>query len=157
MMWKKTLKIAALIAAFSIVAMQFFQIDRTLPPIDPAHTLETAVGVPADISLILGRSCNDCHSHKTRYPWYSYAQPFGWFLGTHISDGRNELNFSEFGTYSRDKKRKKLEEICDQVSSGSMPLPSYLWIHRNAALSASERTALCDWASKELKRFETDN
>ncbi len=148
-MLKKLLKTTALAAAVMFVVIQFFGIDKTPPPIAETDTLEAALQVPADISLLMGRSCNDCHSHKTVYPWYSYVQPFGWFLKGHIDDGREELNFSIFNTYSPKKKAKKLEEICEEIGAGNMPLPSYLWIHRDAVLSASEKKALCEWVSAE--------
>ena len=153
-MARKILKIIVLIIATAFIAIQFFGIDRTNPPINDGETLESAVTVPADISMILARSCNDCHSHKTTYPWYAYLQPSGWFLQDHIEHGREELNFSIFNTYSADKKSKKLDEICEEVSNGRMPLPSYLWIHYDAAVSESEARALCQWAEGE--RAEMD-
>lgn len=148
---RKYWKLGVVILFLPVLVLQSFQIDRTAPPINPTETLEAAVSVPADISMIIGRSCNDCHSHKTSYPWYAYVQPTGWFLKGHIDDGREELNFSVFNTYSDSKKAKKLEEVCDEVTAGSMPLPSYLWIHRSAALSDSDRKALCDWTAKGLE------
>ena len=147
-MLRKILKITVLVVILGLIIVQFFAIDRTNPPISEGETLEAAVAVPADVSQILGRSCNDCHSHKTVYPWYSYVQPSGWFLRGHIDDARRHLNFSKFNTYEPKKKAKKLEEICEEVEAGAMPLPSYLWIHGDAALSKSDAAALCSWAKE---------
>ena len=144
---KKVLKIVVIVLAVGFVFLQVFQIDKANPPINEGETLESSINVPADISQIMGRSCNDCHSHKTIYPWYTSIQPNGWFMKDHIDEGRHELNFSVFNTYPTKKKAKKLEEICELVSEGEMPLPSYLWIHRDAVLSDSDRRALCDWAN----------
>jgi hypothetical protein len=135
--------VAVLAAAF--IGIQFFQIDRVVPPVVASETLEAAVPVPPDISLIIGRSCNDCHSNLTVYPWYTRIQPVGWFMKNHIDDGRKELNFSIFNTYNTRRKAKKLEEMCEQVTQGEMPLPSYLWIHGNAVLKEGEAKAICDW------------
>lgn len=143
---KKAIKIVAIIFFAGLVSIQFFRIDRTNPPIVETETLEAAVDVPADISMILARSCNDCHSHKTIYPWYSNIQPSAWFLRDHIDDARNHLNFSVFNTYEPAKKTRKLEEICEEIESARMPLPSYLWLHGDAVLNASDGKALCDWA-----------
>ena len=143
---KKVLKFVLIAGVITFSTLQFFQIAKTNPPIVESETLEAAVAVPADISQILARSYTDCHSHKSVYPWYSYIQPSGWFLKDHIDAGRNDLNFSTFNTYSAQKKAKKFEEICEEVESKQMPLPSYLWIHRDAVLSESEAKALCDWA-----------
>jgi hypothetical protein len=110
--------------------------------------------VPPDIKLILGGSCNDCHSNNTVYPWYSNVQPAAWFLEDHINQGRRELNFSEYNTYSPKKKKHKLEEICEMVESAAMPLPSYLWIHRDSILSDTKKKALCDWSKQEAEKIQ---
>ncbi len=140
--------VVVLVLATAFIGIQFYRIDKTVPPVVQAETLEAAVAVPPDISEIIGRSCNDCHSHTTIYPWYTTIQPVGWFMKSHIDDGRRQLNFSIFNTYAPKKKAKKLEEICEQVTSREMPLPSYLWIHRSSVLNDTEVKALCDWSTK---------
>ena len=146
---KRLLKIGVLLVAIAFVAIQFFQIDKTNSPTVQAETLESVVTLPPDVGAILQRSCSDCHTNTTVYPWYAYVQPFGWFLQNHIDDGKRELNFSKFATYDANKRAKKIEEVCEQVESGEMPLPSYLWIHRDAALTDAERKTLCDWTVAE--------
>lgn len=68
-----------------------------------------------------------------------------WMLKNHIDDGRKDLNFSIFNTYTDKRKANKLEKICEEVESREMPLPSYLWIHRDAVMSDSDIKTLCDW------------
>jgi hypothetical protein len=148
-MVKKILKVVVLVVATAFVVIQFFQIDKTNPPIVETETLEATVSVPPDVSFILSRSCNDCHSQKTLYPWYISIQPAGWFMRDHIDHARSHLNFSVFKTYASKKQAKKLEEVCDEVEQGRMPLPSYLWLHREAVLSESDKRVLCDWAKQE--------
>ena len=150
---KKALKVVLLILAVGFIAIQFFQIDKTNPQIVQANTLESSVTVPPDVSMVLGRSCNDCHTNNTVYPWYANVQPFGWFLKDHIDEGKRKLNLSEFSTYAGRKKVKKLEEICEQVESAEMPLPSYLWIHRDAVLKDTEKKTLCDWVNVEKEKI----
>lgn len=152
-MIKKILKILAILIVAAFVVIQFFRIDKSAPPINPSETLEAAVNVPPDIALILGRSCNDCHSNTTIYPWYFNVQPVGWWLKSHMDDGKRHLNFSIFNTYTPKRKAKKLEEICEQVESREMPLPSYLWMHGDAVLQESEVKALCDWANQEKAKI----
>lgn len=148
-MLKKLLKISLVILIAGFVIVQAFRIDKTNPPIIEAETIEAAVSVPPDISQILVRSCNDCHSHKSIYPWYANIQPSGWFLRNHIDHAREHLNFSVFNTYSARKKAHKFEEICEQLQLRAMPLPSYLWLHRDAVLSESDAKVLCNWANQE--------
>lgn len=150
---KKILKIAAIVVVLVFIVLQFFRPDRSNPAIIESETLEASTNLPADVKAVLQRSCSDCHSNNTTYPWYSNISPFSWFLAGHISDARQEMNFSIWNTYSPKKKSKKLEEICEKVEAGEMPLPSYLWIHRNAALSESDVRLLCDWAKQEKTRL----
>jgi len=145
---KKILKIVAIVLVLGFIGAQFFRPDRTNPPIVQAETLEATTHVPADVAAILNRSCSDCHSHKTAYPWYSNVSPASWFLVDHIEHGRSHLNFSVWNTYDKKKKTHKMEEIQEQVQSGFMPLGSYLWIHRDAVLSESDAKALIDWSVK---------
>jgi len=143
-----------IVVAASFVVLQFYRPDRNNPPVIEAETLEAATIVPEDVHAVLSGSCADCHSHKTIYPWYSNISPFSWFLADHIDDGRSHLNFSTWNTYSVSQKTKRLEEICEQVEARAMPLPSYLWIHRNSRLNESDSKVLCDWAEREKSRIE---
>jgi len=38
-----------------------------------------------------------------------------------------------------------------------MPLPSYLWIHRDAALTSDDKQVLCTWTAAEKARIEGAN
>lgn len=153
-MAKKLLKIVAILIAVAIIAIQFIRIDQTDPPSVESESLYAAIEVPTDVRNILERSCADCHSHNTRYPWYANVQPSAWFLKDHIDDARRKMNFSTYNTYPLKKKAHKLEEVCEQVESKEMPLPSYLWLHRDAVLSETDRTRLCEWAKGEKSKLD---
>jgi hypothetical protein len=152
-MLRKILKITVLVLLIAFIAGQFVRPDFSNPSVIETDRLNASTVVPPDVQQVLARSCNDCHTNETQYPWYSKVTPFNWFLAGHIADGRRELNFSVWNTYSPEKKTNKLEEICDQVEHALMPLPSYLWIHRNAVLSESDSKLLCDWAKAESARI----
>ena len=150
----RVVKIVLVALAVIFALIQFVRVDKSNPPVVAENSMEAAINVPADIQQILARSCNDCHSNKTVYPWYTQVAPVSWWLRNHINEGRRELNISEFATYNDRKKGKKLEEICEQVRSGEMPLPSYLIVHSEAPLSESDKNALCDWSNSERAKFE---
>lgn len=152
---KKALKIIAVVLFVAFAVLQFFRPDFTNPPVTQAETLQATTQIPENVQAIMKRSCNDCHTNETVYPWYSKIQPSASFLKGHIDDGRRHLNFSVWNTYDSRKKRKKLEEVCEMVNAKTMPLPSYLWIHRSAALSDEETKILCDWATAEKTRLES--
>lgn len=147
---KRILKYIALGFAAIFLVLQVFQIDKTNAAVNSNETIEAVMNVPPDVKIILGKACNDCHTNTTVYPWYSYIQPNGWFLKSHIDDGRRHLNFSVFATYDANKRTKKLEEICEEVTENKMPLPSYTWIHRDAILTETEKKALCDWTAAAI-------
>lgn len=151
---KKALKIVAILVVIGLIAIQFIRHDRTTPPVVDADTMSVSMQVPAQVDAILKRSCSDCHSAQTAYPWYAQVAPVSWWLDDHISDARREMNMSVWNTYSPKKKAKKLEEMCQQVESGEMPLPSYLWIHRDAVLKEGEARTICEWANAERAKMD---
>ena len=150
---KKFLKIVAIALAATFIAIQFIRPVFTNPPVNQAETLEASMQVPENVEAILTTSCKDCHSNETKYPWYSNVQPSAWFLADHIKDGRQHLNLSVWNTYETSRKKRKISEICEQVESREMPLPSYLYIHWNAKLSDEQIKILCDWTKQEGEKL----
>jgi hypothetical protein len=153
---KKVVKIVIIVLAATFVIAQFFRPDRTLVPENPADTLEASTQVPQNVEAILTRSCVDCHSNRTTFPWYSNVSPFSWFLANHINEGRQELNISTWNTTDTKRRVRKLDKMCEEVQNGEMPLPSYLWIHWDAKLSPNDVNALCDWTDAEKQRLQPD-
>ena len=143
---RKILKYTVIVLAILFLAAQFVRPDLTNPSVDPEQGLQASVAVPENVAAILKRSCSDCHTNETTHPWYAQVTPVNWWLKNHIDEGRREMNFSVWSTYSDRRKSKKLEEICEQVESGEMPLPSYLWAHRDAALTKEDAQLLCEWS-----------
>ena len=133
-------------------AAQFIRPARTNPPVDRAQTIEAVAQVPAHLAPVLRRSCYACHSNETPWPWYSEVVPMSWGVANHVNEGRAKMNFSEWGRYPARKRTALLEKLCDEVREGRMPLPSYLWIHRDARLSETEWKAVCDWSMEEADR-----
>jgi hypothetical protein len=139
--------------AFVVVFLgaQLYRPARTNPPTDPKLTLEAAVQVPPEVRNILDRACADCHSHRTVWPWYSHVAPVSWMIASHVNEGREHLNLSEWP--GRHKRQKLLDEMCDEVEHGAMPIGSYLRLHSRARLSESDKQAVCGWTKAELARL----
>ena len=136
------------------VLIQLYRPARENPAVDQSKTIEqSTTNVPPNVQTVLSRACSDCHSSKTVWPWYSHIEPVMWMLTDHVNEGRRELNLSEWGGYSARRRRKKLEEICEQVNKGEMPLSSYLWLHHDAKLSSADKSLLCDWANAEKAKI----
>ncbi len=149
----KILKVIAVVLVLAFIALQFYRPEMTNPPIVEAETIAASAQIPENVQTLLKRSCNDCHSNETVYPWYSNVSPFSWKLAEHIEEGRRELNLSVWNTYSGKKKRSKLDEICEQATTGEMPHNQYLWIHAEARLSEEDKKLLCDWAETEKAKI----
>ncbi|BAP31741.1 uncharacterized protein CHSO_2704 [Chryseobacterium sp. StRB126] len=111
----------------------------------PSSDISKVYRIPGNVQSILRASCYDCHSNGTNYPVYAYIQPLSFFLENHIKEGKKELNFSEWGLYSKRKQTHKLESIENQIKQRKMPLSSYLYLHHDAKLSDEEIKEVVDW------------
>ena len=122
-----------------------------LVPSAPADNppVEEELEVPADVAEVLHRSCYDCHSHETAWPWYAHVAPVNWLVRDHVADGRRNLNFTAWNRLPAEDRPHKLEEVAEEVEEEHMPLRSYLILHRDARLSDTERELLVDWATSE--------
>lgn len=146
----RTVKIIALVLLVCFVGIQFVSTELNQSTVVPKTDFLLVNNPPRDISTLLEGSCYDCHSNNTNYPWYNKIQPIAWFLENHIADGKEELNFNEWNTYSNRRKNSKLKSIISQVKDDEMPLSSYTLIHKDAELSESEKTLVIDYM-KNLK------
>jgi len=149
----KILKWLAVAVVVVLIGLQFVRPARTNPPVDPSQTIYARQQVSPQVAAILDRSCQDCHSNTTRWPWYSNVAPVSWFVIDHVNHGRSHMNFSEWGSLDNRQSVKKLEEICEEVEDGMMPLASYTRIHWGAKLSAEDVKTLCEWTTAEGARI----
>ena len=140
------LRWSAAIFVLACAGAQLVRPARTNPPSAPGATL--LAKAPKEVAAILDRSCRDCHSNDTRWPWYSNVAPMSWLLIDHVNHGREHFNYSEWTSYNDDDQDKLLGSICSLTRKGRMPMSSYLFIHRDAGLSAPEIAALCTWSDK---------
>jgi len=140
-------------AAIVFAGLQLFRPDRVNPPVNPAQSVQATASVPPAVDAILRRSCYDCHSNETRWPWYSAVAPMAWGVADHVREGRSHMNLSEWGPYPNRKRIAILEKMCDEVRDGGMPLPEYLWLHRDARLSEADWKSVCDWAMDASDRL----
>lgn len=132
------------------IALQFirFDVPATLPT-EPDHALKAS----EEVMSILKRSCYDCHSSHVEYPWYSSVAPFSWITQSHVRKGRTVVNFSTWESYDTEKKIKVLDRLPKAIKI-RMPLPSYVWMHKEAELSNKDREILTQWADEQ--KFELE-
>ena len=144
-----------------LILIQLVRIDKTNPEIIAKNDFIIATQSPEEIATLLKSSCYDCHSNESKYPWYTNVAPISWWVKDHINEAREELNFSEWGTFDAKRKDHKLEEAIEELEEGEMPLKSYTIIHGEAKLTAEQKTQLINWlketrkATKEKKENPT--
>src|SRR6185295_14271411 len=143
----RVLKVTIGIVLVALLGAQAVRPDRTNPPV------ESDVAAPPVVAALLRRACYDCHSHETVWPWYSLVAPASWLLAHDVREGREELDFSNWGAYGPQRKAKKLRETADEVLQSEMPPRLYLLMHREARLNDGERRAVAAWCADEIARL----
>lgn len=151
---RRLLKLAALALAALFAGLQFVRPERTNARIDPARALEARTRVTPEVSALLARSCDDCHTERTRWPWYSEIAPVSWYVAAHVRDGRRSLNLSDWVQYQGQDVDGLLAGICGEARRGTMPPPSYARLHPSARLTPRDIQIICDWTAAERRRLE---
>lgn len=134
----------AIALAVLFVAIQLVPSGRT----NPAVTKPLVA--PEEVMTILRRSCFDCHSNATEWPWYAYVAPASWLVVHDTDEGRAELNFSHWGDLSDNARSSKASEVVEEIEDGKMPLEAYLWMHSEAKISPADLEVLRRWADGDV-------
>lgn len=128
--------------AVIFAAIQFVPVDRENKAVDKHNNFVDIYNTPTNIKSILKNACYDCHSNEVKYPNYAYVAPISWTIKDHINEGREHLNFSEWGTYNKELKQNAVEKTVSSVRDLQMPLPSYINYHPKANLTTKQRKEL---------------
>ncbi len=130
-----------------LIVIQFFHPSKNQSTELLSTDITKVHNVPETVMTILKTSCYDCHSNNTVYPWYNNIQPVAWWLNNHVKEGKEHLNFSDFGSYSEKKAKHKLQEVKEVIEENEMPLTSYTIIHRDAQLNDAQKKQVIDWVN----------
>ena len=135
-MLKKILLIGILVVVGGFLLIQLVPYGRnhTNPPIVSEPNWDSP-----ETRALAERACFDCHSNETVWPWYSNIAPVSWLVYHDTEEGREYLNFSEWG---KGNEGEEGEEMAEQIEEGEMPMPIYLVTHPEARLTPAEKTAL---------------
>jgi hypothetical protein len=124
------------VLCLGFVGIQFIRPALTNPPV----TAE--LQAPPEVKEILRNSCYSCHSNETRLPWFDKVVPAFWIVTGDVREARRHLNFSEIGKLPAAQQKGFLFEAVNQIQMGAMPLPSYLRVHPNAAVTPEQLAVL---------------
>ena len=138
----KRLKQAAIVFVVVLVAAQLIRPERANPATDAVRTIQAHVGTTSELAAVLDRSCRDCHSNNTVWPWYAQIAPLSWLTARGVAEGRKAVNFSEWASYPPDVQRTLLSVSCQDATSGKMPGP-YTLVRPETKLSPQDIVTIC--------------
>ena len=136
------MKKALIILIVILIAIQFIPVNKTNP------TVTAELDAPTEIISVFKRSCYDCHSNETAWPWYSNIAPVSWLVAGDVKDARAHLNFSEWGNLSRKDRVKMKEEIWEEIEKEKMPLWKYNIMRPEASLTQKNKDLIRGWAGE---------
>ena len=125
---------------------------RTAPTGGDATVLRDAQIDPETLALF-ERACQNCHSERTEWPWYSHVAPISWLIARDVQQARSHMNLSRWQEYSTDERLGLLSEIRSAVRNREMPKQRYLLLHPEARLTDQERLQIYEWTRTERSRL----
>jgi hypothetical protein len=141
-------KIFVAIIVVGFIVIQFFQPEKNISS-ETKNLIFNHEQMPADVQLVFKNACLDCHSNNTKYLWYHHISPVSWMINQHVIDGKDELNFSEWGEMDDYDRIGAVEDIRQEIERKTMPLKPYIIMHKEAKLSDEERAAVFAWLDKK--------
>jgi Haem-binding domain len=72
------------------------------------------------VVTIIERSCQNCHSEKTEWPWYSYVAPMSWMIENDVHRGRSHMNLSRWNGYNPQEQQEMLLKMSTLVRNRAM-------------------------------------
>ncbi|MCL6524418.1 MAG: heme-binding domain-containing protein [Thermoflavifilum sp.] len=144
----KTSKRVLFIVIALLLMIQLFRPAKNYAPQASPNDIAEKYVVPMNVLMDLNTACYNCHSNYTTYPWYFHIQPVGWWMNGHIEEAKKHVNFSEFALYPPDQAKKKFHAIYEVMRDHTMPIDSYLWMHKEAHLTDEQYRQVADWAKQ---------
>jgi len=145
-MFRAIAKSVLIVGAAVLLALQLLppEFPRDNPPVT------APLDAPEPVTRILERSCYDCHSHETRWPWYAWVAPASWTVTRDVAAGRSRMNFSTWGDLRDGFRRRHARKIVERVEAGEMPPARYRLLHPEAGLTPAELDVLRRWSDDLL-------
>ena len=123
--------LAGCAAAFALA--QLTNPSRKNPPV--VHDFMATNPPPPEIAALLRAACYDCHSHETRWPWYSRIAPISWLIASDVKEGRRHLNLSNWPVNRPGQAVRRLDDMSEEIDYREMPPAKYTAIHADARLT----------------------
>jgi hypothetical protein len=146
--------LALLFLVFEFASALIQPFGKVRPSQSDAPLMNTA-NIEHPVMDIMQRACQNCHSDRTSWPWYSHVAPMSWMIEKDVHDGRGHWNMSKWDQYSSEERQEILSRMAPMVRNRQMPLPKYLFLHPEAKLSDADVDLLYRWSRSERKRIKS--
>lgn len=145
---KKLIIISVALLFVAFVVIQFFQPEKNISE-NAENLVINTENMPSEVKDAFKNACLDCHSNNTKYLWYHRIAPVSWMVNKHVTDGKKELNLSEWKTLDDYDKIKVLEDMKQEIERGTMPLKPYVMMHAEAKLDEETKKSMIAWIDKK--------
>jgi hypothetical protein len=115
--------------------------------------LLTGAEIGPSVSDVFNHACINCHSEKTRWPWYSNLAPASWLIEGDVKRARSRLNLSRWDGVDTAEQRALLTAIATVIENHEMPPHRYVMLHPEAKLSADASAQVIEWTRAERRRL----
>lgn len=119
--------------------------------------LMNMAGIQQPVLDVMQRSCENCHSDRTSWPWYSHVAPMSWMIEKDVHEARSHWNMSKWDQYSLEERQDILSHMAPMVRNRQMPLPRYLVLHPEAKMTDADIDLLYRWSRGERKRIKSES
>ena len=145
------------ICALAIFPVMALSLIHPFGPVKQQHSQALLPGVQFDdhrVVQILERACQNCHSQRTKWPFYSHLPFVSWALEKDVAEARRHMDLSIWDQYSPEQKRGLLTSMGAEIRNRQMPLPRYLLLHSEARLSDADIQVLYEWTRSERRSLK---
>ena len=142
----------AMVGAWVLVSALTHRIPHEVPDPSSSPILQGAEIAPA-LANVFNHACADCHSEKTRWPWYSNLAPASWFVEGDVRRARSLFNLSRWDGLGTAHQRTLLTAIATVIENHEMPPHRYVMLHPQATLSPDDAVHVIEWTRAERHRL----
>jgi hypothetical protein len=149
--WTRMTRVAGASLVIALAGAQLIRPERPRGVLPGDGRMNDLVEVPANVDSLLRRSCYDCHSDATRWPWYAHVAPVSWLVIHDVRHARADLDFSRWSTdpVREPTPQQQFRWMCQYVRRGIMPPRLYRLAHPRARLTETDREVLCAWTDRQ--------
>jgi hypothetical protein len=133
--------------------------QATMPSVPPPQMREAAEVInemyQREVQPIFEKKCFDCHSSRTKFPWYYKVPGIKQMIDEDIDEAKAHLDFEPgFPFKSHGTPEEDLKAIAQEVEENEMPPLSYKLMHRGSHLTPSEKEKVQAWVQFGLEKLK---